>query len=660
MIRFAFKKGLRFLENHKVWTLIRRVPTGKIQLEDEKGEIQSLEMSEIHTRWLTGEWVVDEESLGATSNVFYLATPRELSSFSEADQQIAKRKQAYLLGITKRFAAEGKKLSMAASALQPMIAAVAAEIDDAKPPSASAVQIWFRKYRVTKCVTKLVDGRSKSGRRRDETISSVFQEVLAEVFLTAQKRPGKAVVDAVYTKISSMNRGVEADKQIQKPARATVYRWLKDLYQALVLKARNGKRMTDLQLRSALKTVKVTKILERVEIDHTPVNVMVIDKLTKLVLGRPWLTLAIDRHSRAIVGFYLSFHAPSAFSVMYCLKCAMLPKEDILAKYPDIRNQWLCRGIMDLFACDNGMDLHADAFESVCCDLGIEILYCPAGEPQTKGAIERLMRTIAESLFHQLPGTTFSNVGQRGDYGSEGEACIDIETLTHLIVKWIADDYHQTPHKGLSGLTPHQAWLAGEAERTIELPAYRQQLDAIVGLSTTRTLFHYGIEHDCLRYNSPLLQLIRARTMDTPQLMIKFYEDDVGYINIFDPEQREYFRVPAVHAEYAEGLSRYVHRLVQQVVNKRFSDAWRHEDRLLVKAEMQSIVEQALLDKKLARRKKAAAVNATDSEQVFSAGNSLTEAEKPRKVIRRPDDLEPGLLDDLPAFNTTDLREAAV
>ena len=33
MVRFTFKKGLRFREGNRVWTLIRRMVTGKLQFE---------------------------------------------------------------------------------------------------------------------------------------------------------------------------------------------------------------------------------------------------------------------------------------------------------------------------------------------------------------------------------------------------------------------------------------------------------------------------------------------------------------------------------------------------------------------------------------------------------------------------------------------------
>ncbi|RBH40617.1 integrase, partial [Pseudomonas sp. MWU13-2860] len=57
-------------------------------------------------------------------------------------------------------------------------------------------------------------------------------------------------------------------------------------------------------------------LLERVEIDHTPFNIFVIDEESMLVLGRPYITVIIDCHTRMILGFYLSFSPPSIEAVL--------------------------------------------------------------------------------------------------------------------------------------------------------------------------------------------------------------------------------------------------------------------------------------------------------------------------------------------------------
>jgi putative transposase len=190
-------------------------------------------------------------------------------------------------------------------------------------------------------------------------------------------------------------------------------------------------------------------LLERWEIDHTPIDSLIICEKTLLPLGRPWLTIIIDKYSRMVVGFYISFRAPSAYAVLQCLKQAILPKDELLKKYPDITTPWPARGIPEMIVCDNGMDLHAKALMNLCQELGIQIQFCPAKTPQYKGAVERFFRTMSSDLIHRLPGSVFSSVDKRGDYPSEERACITFDTLEHLITKWIVEIYNQTHHRGL-------------------------------------------------------------------------------------------------------------------------------------------------------------------------------------------------------------------
>jgi putative transposase len=352
-----------------------------------------------------------------------------------------------------------------------------------------------------------------------------------------------------------------------------------------------------------------------------------------------------------IMGFYISFHAPSSMSVLQCLKMAMLPKDCLLAKYPDIKEFWPARGIPEMIACDNGMDLHSDAFDKICLEMGIEILYCPAGIPEMKGAIERMFRTLNEGLIHRLPGTVFSNIDERGDYPSEEVAAIDLDTLTHLVIKWITEVYHRRKHRELK-MPPLTAWIEGEQQRIIEMPAYPEQLDVLVGIPAKRTLWHYGIENDCLRYNSQPLQLLRARVGGNPIVSFKFYEHDVGYIHVFDEINQEYIRVPAVDAEYATGLTSHLHTLIRQYVERKYGTEQYEDLMLQAKQEIQQIIGEAVKDKKMATRKKVAVVTNQNSDDLLGEREALNEALKPKDEDygAASDVLDPGIDDDLPDY----------
>jgi putative transposase len=83
-----------------------------------------------------------------------------------------------------------------------------------------------------------------------------------------------------------------------------------------------------------------------VQIDHTLVDVIVVDSATRTPIQRPWLTLAIDVYSRCVVGFYLSLEPPSATSVAMCILHAALPKAPWLAARK-IDETWPIQGIIE-------------------------------------------------------------------------------------------------------------------------------------------------------------------------------------------------------------------------------------------------------------------------------------------------------------------------
>jgi hypothetical protein len=64
---------------------------------------------------------------------------------------------------------------------------------------------------------------------------------------------------------------------------------------------------------------------------------------------------------------------------------------------------------------------------------GICLEYRPPGRPQFGGHIERYLATLMRRI-HGLPGTTYSNPGERGKYRSETHATMTMAELE----RWIA------------------------------------------------------------------------------------------------------------------------------------------------------------------------------------------------------------------------------
>ena len=200
-----------------------------------------------------------------------------------------------------------------------------------------------------------------------------------------------------------------------------------------------------------------------VQIDHTLVDVIVVDSVTRMPIRRPWLTLAIDVYSRCVVGFHLTLEPPSATSVALCIAHTVLSKVPWLSERK-IEAEWAMEGLIEHLHLDNAKEFHSEALRRGCEQYGIGIEYRPVRTPHYGAHIERLIGTMMGKV-HLLPGTTFSDVGDRGDYDSEKNAVMTMDELECWLVHEITGVYHREVHSAL-GTTPLAAWergIAGDA-----------------------------------------------------------------------------------------------------------------------------------------------------------------------------------------------------
>ena len=203
--------------------------------------------------------------------------------------------------------------------------------------------------------------------------------------------------------------------------------------------------------------------MDIVQIDHTLVDVMVVDREHRLPIGRPSLTLAVDIASRAVLGFNVSLEAPSALSVSLVLSHAVLPKTSWLADRELQNLDWPMAGLPRMIHVDNVKEFHSEALLRGCQEYSIAIEHRPSGQPHLGGHIERLVGTMMGAV-HLLRGTTFSNASEKGSYDSEERAVLTLPELERWLALQIAGVYHLSEHSAL-GKTPLEAWGEGIAKR---------------------------------------------------------------------------------------------------------------------------------------------------------------------------------------------------
>jgi putative transposase len=124
------------------------------------------------------------------------------------------------------------------------------------------------------------------------------------------------------------------------PSRGTLERRIARLDPAGQASAREGPNAARVLRAAGGVTPPAGGVLEQVQIDHTMVDVIVVDGRHQLPVGRPYVTAGIDVFSRCIVGLVVTLEAPSALSAGLCLahmatsKRAWLERLGVTASWP--------------------------------------------------------------------------------------------------------------------------------------------------------------------------------------------------------------------------------------------------------------------------------------------------------------------------------------
>lgn len=414
---------------------------------------------------------------------------------------------------------------------------------------------WIRTYRDSGRVSSLLPTGSDGGRgksRLDQKIDAVIEATIGDFYLTRERRTVQAACDEVLRRCR--NAG------ITPPHPNTVRNRIAAIGERTRLERRgHSKELADRFTARPGRYDDAATPLSVLQIDHTRMDIIAVDSIDRMPIGRPWLTLAIDVYSRMVAGFYLTFDPPSALSVGLCIAHAILPKEQWLAAR-SITHRWPCWGVPRAAHWDNGKDFRSEAVRRACEEYGIEVNFRPVKTPHFGGHIERMLGTLMHEI-HALPGTTFSNPTERGELNADQTAALTIDEIEVWITELICGIYHQRVHSA-TGTTPlhrYDEGIFGTKDRPgIGAPARvldeeRVRLDFMPHVE--RTIQSYGIVIDDIHYYSDVLRpYVGASDPDNRKLKRKFVfkrdPRDVSRVYFYDPELKQYSAVPYRNTSY--------------------------------------------------------------------------------------------------------------
>lgn len=244
------------------------------------------------------------------------------------------------------------------------------------------------------------------------------------------------------------------------------------------------------------------------------------------------MTLAVDVASRMVAGFYLTLEAPSTVSVALAIQHIVQPKEPWLAGL-GIDAEWPTSGFPDAIHVDNAKEFRSRALQRGAEEHGIELIHRPVATPHYGGHIERLIGTMMGAA-HLLPGTTFSDIDERGGYDSAANATMTMDELE----RWMALEivrYHADRH-GALGIPPLAAWHEAAARRARPVRHPHDLGGFMIDFlpSVDRLVRRDGIHLFGLRYWDDVLSIWAGR-LDRP-LRVSYDPRDLSQVFVRGPD----------------------------------------------------------------------------------------------------------------------------
>ena len=405
---------------------------------------------------------------------------------------------------------------------------------------------WQERYKSTGTILGLISnkvGAKKGNTRLNSEIEILIKRIIDSYYLTIQKPSVQSVIDKVLSECKKMN--------IIAPHSNTIRNRIESISEYEKLKKQGSKSIARTRYEPTPNKFEADYPLQLIEIDHTPCDIILVDDEHRLPIGRPWITVAIDIYSRMIVGYYLSMNAPSVTSVGMCVSNTILPKDTLLAKF-DVNANWNVWGFPETIHVDNGADFRAEAVKKAGLAHGINIEFRPVGRANFGGHIERAIGTLMSEI-HNLPGTTFSNIKQRGEYDSDANASMTFFEFEKWLVTFITKIYHKRVHNSLS-LTPEQQWeegLFGDENSIgfIQKPSSNSTIILDFLPIYERTIQKNGVNIDGLNYYEHVLRTKINQTENGKKKQFIFKRDprDIRYVWFYEESTKEYFKIPVAN-----------------------------------------------------------------------------------------------------------------
>ena len=196
------------------------------------------------------------------------------------------------------------------------------------------------------------------------------------------------------------------------------------------------------------------------QMDATQADIYLVSRQDRsIVVGRPYIYLAVDTATHLIAGVYVGFSCDET-AVMACIAQAASDKVEYCARYgiEITQEQWPSEGMPTEIITDQGREFLGPRMSELCRRYGLEVLTLPPFRPDQKGCVEKSIDLLQQRYKPLLrgKGVIEDDAQERWATDYRTQAVLDLDDFTRIVIHSVL---YLNSGRLVDGKTPAKRWL---------------------------------------------------------------------------------------------------------------------------------------------------------------------------------------------------------
>ena len=196
------------------------------------------------------------------------------------------------------------------------------------------------------------------------------------------------------------------------------------------------------------------------QMDATQADIYLVSRADRsVVVGRPYIYLAVDTATHLIAGVYVGYSCDET-AVMACIEQAAMDKVGYCARYgiEITPEQWPSVGMPLEIITDQGREFFGPRMSELCRRYGLEVLTLPPFRPDCKGSVEKSIDLLQQRYKPMLRGRGVieDDAQERWATDYRTQATLDLDDFARVVIHSVL---YLSSGRLIDGKTPAERWL---------------------------------------------------------------------------------------------------------------------------------------------------------------------------------------------------------